>query len=264
VLLDLMLPGRDGIDICRAIRAESGTPIVMLTAKSDTVDVVVGLESGADDYIVKPFKPKELVARIRARMRRTDDVSTSSLAIGDLDIDVIGHTVRRGEQVLSLTPLEFDLLVCLARKPGQVFTRETLLQDVWGYRHSADTRLVNVHVQRLRAKIEHDPENPDIVLTVRGIGYKFLSAGEAVEAYVSEAGKGIKQIARSAMDIASVPRERLDNHQCGRADAAQSLLAKISMDLRLASKALDAKPSSAAQVAPNILGNLRNNTWISI
>jgi two-component system response regulator MtrA len=172
VLLDLMLPGRDGIDICRAIRAESGTPIVMLTAKSDTVDVVVGLESGADDYIVKPFKPKELVARIRARRRRTDDVSTSSLAIGDLDIDVIGHTVRRGEQVLSLTPLEFDLLVCLARKPGQVFTREALLQDVWGYRHSADTRLVNVHVQRLRAKIEHDPENPDIVLTVRGIGYK--------------------------------------------------------------------------------------------
>jgi two-component system response regulator MtrA len=172
VLLDLMLPGRDGIDICRAIRAESGTPIVMLTAKSDTVDVVVGLESGADDYIVKPFKPKELVARIRARMRRTDDVSSSSLAIGDLDIDVIGHTVRRGEQVLSLTPLEFDLLVCLARKPGQVFTREALLQDVWGYRHSADTRLVNVHVQRLRAKIEHDPENPDIVLTVRGIGYK--------------------------------------------------------------------------------------------
>ena len=172
VLLDLMLPGRDGIDICRAIRAESGTPIVMLTAKSDTVDVVVGLESGADDYIVKPFKPKELVARIRARMRRTDDVSSSSLAIGDLDIDVIGHTVRRGEQMLSLTPLEFDLLVCLARKPGQVFTREALLQDVWGYRHSADTRLVNVHVQRLRAKIEHDPENPDIVLTVRGIGYK--------------------------------------------------------------------------------------------
>jgi two-component system response regulator MtrA len=172
VLLDLMLPGRDGIDICRAIRAESGTPIVMLTAKSDTVDVVVGLESGADDYIVKPFKPKELVARIRARMRRTDDVSTSMLTIGDLDIDVIGHTVRRNDQVLALTPLEFDLLVCLARKPGQVFTREALLQDVWGYRHSADTRLVNVHVQRLRAKIEHDPENPDIVLTVRGVGYK--------------------------------------------------------------------------------------------
>jgi two-component system response regulator MtrA len=172
VLLDLMLPGRDGVEVCRLIRAESGTPIVMLTAKSDTVDVVVGLESGADDYIVKPFKPKELVARIRARMRRNDDVAIQELEISDVTIDVTGHTVRRGDEVLSLTPLEFDLLVCLARKPGQVFTREALLEEVWGYRHSADTRLVNVHVQRLRAKIEHDPERPDIVLTVRGVGYK--------------------------------------------------------------------------------------------
>jgi two-component system, OmpR family, response regulator MtrA len=172
VLLDLMLPGRDGVEVCRLIRAESGTPIVMLTAKSDTVDVVVGLESGADDYIVKPFKPKELVARIRARMRRNDDVAIQELEISDVTIDVTGHTVRRGDEVLSLTPLEFDLLVCLARKPGQVFSREALLEEVWGYRHSADTRLVNVHVQRLRAKIEHDPERPDIVLTVRGVGYK--------------------------------------------------------------------------------------------
>lgn len=172
VLLDLMLPGRDGIDVCRAIRAESGVPIVMLTAKTDTVDVVVGLESGADDYIVKPFKPKELVARIRARMRRNDDAPPVTLSIGDLAIDVRGHQVTRGEQVLSLTPLEFDLLVCLARRPGQVFTREVLLQEVWGYRHAADTRLVNVHVQRLRAKIEHDPEDPIIVVTVRGVGYK--------------------------------------------------------------------------------------------
>lgn len=172
VLLDLMLPGRDGVDVCRSIRAESGTPIVMLTAKSDTIDVVVGLESGADDYIVKPFKPKELVARIRARMRRSDDSASQDLTIGDLIIDVSGHTVQRGGEFLSLTPLEFDLLVCLARKPGQVFTREALLEDVWGYRHSADTRLVNVHVQRLRAKIEQDPERPDIVLTVRGVGYK--------------------------------------------------------------------------------------------
>ena len=172
VLLDLMLPGRDGIDVCRAIRAESGTPIVMLTAKSDTIDVVVGLESGADDYVVKPFKPKELVARIRARIRRNDDTPTQTLLIGDLEIDVNGHAVRRNGEVLSLTPLEFDLLVCLARKPGQVFTREVLLQEVWGYRHAADTRLVNVHVQRLRAKVEIDPENPDIVLTVRGVGYK--------------------------------------------------------------------------------------------
>jgi len=172
VLLDLMLPGLDGIDVCRAIRAESGTPIVMLTAKSDTIDVVVGLESGADDYIVKPFKPKELVARIRARIRRTDDIGSQVLSIGDLVIDVNGHTVRRGSEVLALTPLEFDLLACLAKKPGQVFTREALLQEVWGYRHAADTRLVNVHVQRLRAKIERDPEAPEIVLTVRGVGYK--------------------------------------------------------------------------------------------
>jgi two-component system response regulator MtrA len=172
VLLDLMLPGRDGIDVCRAIRAESGTPIVMLTAKSDTIDVVVGLESGADDYIVKPFKPKELVARIRARIRRTDDIGSQVLSINDLTIDINGHTVRRGSEVLALTPLEFDLLACLAKRPGQVFTREALLQEVWGYRHAADTRLVNVHVQRLRAKIERDPEAPEIVLTVRGVGYK--------------------------------------------------------------------------------------------
>jgi two-component system response regulator MtrA len=144
----------------------------MLTAKSDTIDVVVGLESGADDYIVKPFKPKELVARIRARIRRTDDVGSQVLTISDLSIDIGGHTVRRGSDVLSLTPLEFDLLACLAKRPGQVFTREALLQEVWGYRHAADTRLVNVHVQRLRAKIERDPEAPEIVLTVRGVGYK--------------------------------------------------------------------------------------------
>lgn len=172
ILLDLMLPGRDGIDVCRMIRAESGVPIVMLTAKSDTVDVVVGLESGADDYIVKPFKPKELVARIRARMRRTDDAISQVLTIGDVRIDVNGHMVTRGDTFVSLTPLEFDLLVCLARRPGQVFSREALLQEVWGYRHAADTRLVNVHVQRLRAKIERDPEQPEIVLTVRGVGYK--------------------------------------------------------------------------------------------
>jgi two-component system response regulator MtrA len=172
VLLDLMLPGKDGIDVCKEIRAESGVPIVMLTAKSDTVDVVVGLESGADDYVVKPFKPKELVARIRARVRRYDDPSPEALTIGDLAIDVAGHNVTRQGQPIGLTPLEFDLLVCLARKPWQVFTREVLLEQVWGYRHAADTRLVNVHVQRLRSKVEHDPENPEIVVTVRGVGYK--------------------------------------------------------------------------------------------
>jgi two-component system response regulator MtrA len=172
VLLDLMLPGRDGIEVCRQIRAESGVPIVMLTAKSDTIDVVLGLESGADDYVVKPFKPKELVARVRARLRRSDDPAPEALDIGDLSIDVAGHAVHRGDTVISLTPLEFDLLVALARKPWQVFSREALLEQVWGYRHAADTRLVNVHVQRLRSKVERDPERPEIVITVRGVGYK--------------------------------------------------------------------------------------------
>ncbi len=172
VLLDLMLPGKDGIDVCKEIRAESGVPIVMLTAKGDTVDVVVGLESGADDYIIKPFKPKELVARVRARVRRNDVSNDEGLTIGDVTIDVAGHSVTREGSAINLTPLEFDLLVCLARKPWQVFTREVLLEQVWGYRHSADTRLVNVHVQRLRSKVEHDPENPEVVVTVRGVGYK--------------------------------------------------------------------------------------------
>jgi len=172
VLLDLMLPGKDGIDVCKEIRAESGVPIVMLTAKGDTVDVVVGLESGADDYVVKPFKPKELVARIRARVRRREPVGPETLSIKDLDIDVDGHTVTRDGAEIALTPLEFDLLLCLARRPGQVFSRQLLLEEVWGYHHAADTRLVNVHVQRLRSKVEHDPEHPEIVLTVRGVGYK--------------------------------------------------------------------------------------------
>jgi two-component system response regulator MtrA len=172
VLLDLMLPGINGIDVCKAMRAESSLPIVMLTAKTDTVDVVLGLESGADDYIVKPFKPKELVARVRARLRRSDAEPAEQLAIGDLLIDVPAHQVTRGGRHIPLTPLEFDLLVALARKPRQVFTRELLLEQVWGYRHAADTRLVNVHVQRLRSKVERDPERPEVVLTVRGVGYK--------------------------------------------------------------------------------------------
>ena len=176
VLLDLMLPGTDGIEVCRQIRAESGVPIVMLTARGDTLDVVLGLESGADDYVVKPFKPKELVARLRARLRKSDDGEPESLTIGPPDdlisIDVPGHKVLRGGDQVQLTPLEFDLLVALARKPHTVFTREVLLEQVWNYRHAADTRLVNVHVQRLRAKVERDPENPQVVVTVRGVGYK--------------------------------------------------------------------------------------------
>jgi len=172
VLLDLMLPGASGIDVCRAIRAESVVPIVMLTAKSDTIDIVLGLESGADDYVVKPFKAKELIARVRAQLRRGESEQAESLSIGDLVIDVLGHQVARDGEPIGLTPLEFDLLVALARKPRQVFTREALLEQVWGYRHAADTRLVNVHVQRLRSKVELDPENPTVVLTVRGVGYR--------------------------------------------------------------------------------------------
>lgn len=172
ILLDVMLPGKDGVQVCREVRAEFGIPIIMLTAKSDTLDVVQGLESGADDYISKPFKPKELVARVKARLRRTEDPGPERLQVGDIDIDVTGHTVTRDGEKIALTPLEFELLVELARKPWQVFTREVLLERVWGYRHSADTRLVNVHVQRLRSKIERDPENPEVVLTVRGVGYK--------------------------------------------------------------------------------------------
>ena len=173
VLLDLMLPGKDGVAICREIRAESLVPIVMLTAKSDTVDVVAGLEAGADDYVAKPFKAKELIARIKTRLRRSpEEVDQEMLRIGDLVINVDGHTVKRAGNPIQLTPLEFDLLLALARRPWQVFSREVLLEQVWGYRHAADTRLVNVHVQRLRSKIERDPEHPEIVVTVRGIGYK--------------------------------------------------------------------------------------------
>jgi two-component system response regulator MtrA len=172
VLLDLMLPGRDGVEICRAIRDLSGVPIVMLTARSDTSDVVTGLEAGADDYIVKPIKNEELIARIRARLRNIEAPTGNEIKVGDLVIDVAGHGVKRGDINIPLTVLEFKLLVTLAKRPWQVFSREALLEEVWEYQHAADTRLVNVHVQRLRAKIEIDPENPEIVLTVRGVGYK--------------------------------------------------------------------------------------------
>ena len=177
VLLDVMLPGLDGIRVCRQIREVSGVPIIMLTARSETTEVVRGLEEGADDYVSKPFKTKELVARIRARLRAKapEEASEEALHIGDLTISTTSHTVHRADQEIYLTPLEFDLLVALARRPRQVLNREALLEEVWGYRHAADTRLVNVHVQRLRSKIERDPEKPEIVVTVRGIGYR---AGE--------------------------------------------------------------------------------------
>ena len=172
-LLDVMLPGIDGIEVCRLIRKESMVPIVMLSAKGETQDIVRGLEAGADDYMQKPFRDKaELVARIRTRLRRTNSDVTGLLTIGDLTIEATAHEVRRGTSVIQLTRLEFDLLVALAKDPGRVFSRDTLLSEVWGYRQTTDTRLVNVHVQRLRSKIEHDAEHPEIVMTVRGVGYK--------------------------------------------------------------------------------------------
>ncbi|ASY17538.1 two-component system, OmpR family, response regulator MtrA [Candidatus Planktophila versatilis] len=173
VLLDVMLPGIDGIEVCRLIRKESMVPIVMLSAKGETQDVVRGLEAGADDYMQKPFRDKaELIARIRTRLRRTNSDVTGLLSIGDITIDVTAHEVRRGAILIQLTRLEFDLLVALAKDPGRVFTRDALLSEVWGYRQTTDTRLVNVHVQRLRSKVEHDADRPEIIMTVRGVGYK--------------------------------------------------------------------------------------------
>jgi len=170
ILLDVMLPGIDGVQVCKIIRENSMVPIVMLTAKGDTQDVVLGLEAGADDYMVKPFKPQELVARINTRLLRNTKVG--SLSIGSLVIDQMEHKVLKDGREIALTRLEFDLLAALAKEPGRVFTREALLSEVWGYQHAADTRLVNVHVQRLRSKIESDADNPEHVLTVRGVGYK--------------------------------------------------------------------------------------------
>ena len=174
ILLDLMLPGRNGIEVCRDIRRTSGVPIIMLTARSETADVVSGLESGADDYVSKPFKTKELVARIRARLRQPNDLAAPDvITLGGLVIDTAAHRVTRDGAEIMLTPLELEILVALARRPNVVLSRDTLLEEVWGYqRSSADTRLVNVHVQRLRSKIELDPEHPRLIITVRGAGYR--------------------------------------------------------------------------------------------
>jgi two-component system response regulator MtrA len=179
VLLDVMLPGFDGVEVCKAIRQESPrVPIIFLSARGETPDKIKGLEAGADDYLVKPMEHySELVARIKTQLRRNSRDLTGHLTLGDLTIDLVEHSVTRAGKAIPLTRLEFDLLVALAKEPGRVFTREELLREVWDYRHSADTRLVNVHVQRLRSKIEHDPDNPTLVLTVRGVGYKSGATG---------------------------------------------------------------------------------------
>jgi len=178
VLLDVMLPGMSGIEVAKEIRETSMVPIVMLTAKGDTHDVVLGLEAGADDYMIKPFNPSELVARIKVRLRRSPAAESTTLRIGDVLIDQVAHTIVSRGKSIPLTRLEFDLLVALAKEPGRVFTREALLDEVWGYQNATDTRLVNVHIQRLRAKIELDVDNPSIILTVRGVGYKAGTSSE--------------------------------------------------------------------------------------
>jgi two-component system response regulator MtrA len=183
VLLDVMLPRLDGLEVLRAIRREATTPVVMLTARADTIDVVVGLESGADDYVRKPFEMPELVARVRAALRRRDtDIDASagverSVRLGSLVIDPAGRTVTRDGSEIALTRTEFDLLATLARHPGQVFARDALLDGVWGYDYLGDSRLVDVAIGRLRSKVEADPANPTLVLTVRGAGYKAARPG---------------------------------------------------------------------------------------
>jgi len=174
VLIDIMLPGVDGFEVCRSMRKTSDVPIVMVTARADTHDVVAGLEAGADDYLTKPFAPKELSARIRALMRRArkPDATTTTMRFGDLEIIPDAGVVRRSGTELHLTKTEFRLLCELASSPGRVFSREVLLERVWGYGYFGDGRLVDVHVRRLRTKIEADPANPRHVATVRGLGYK--------------------------------------------------------------------------------------------
>ncbi len=176
VLVDIMLPGIDGFDICRAIRKSSDVPIVMITARSDTHDVVAGLEAGADDYLTKPFAPKELSARIRALLRRAraSDADGDEIVFNDLEILPDAGIVRVSGTEAHLTKTEFRLLVELASNPGKIFSREVLLERVWGLGYFGDGRLVDVHVRRLRTKIEPDPANPRHVVTVRGLGYKLV------------------------------------------------------------------------------------------
>jgi DNA-binding response OmpR family regulator len=181
ILLDLGLPDSDGFDICREVRKNHTTPIIILTARGDDIDKILGLELGADDYIVKPFNPRELVARIKAVLRRVstpppadaEPQNQRHIKLFDLTIDLDRHEVRRGTRQIDLTPKEYDLLSFLAEHPGYAFSREKLLQEVWGYDFFGDDRTVDVHIRRLREKLEDDPNTPFFILTVWGVGYKF-------------------------------------------------------------------------------------------
>lgn len=178
IILDIMLPRMDGFEVCRILRNEMNTPILMLNARDDEVDKIVGLEIGADDYMTKPFSMRELMARVRAMLRRAGMTKTKpsatggQIAIDDLRIDISRRRVSRGDDVLNLTPKEFALLAYLASNRGIVFSREQLLEEVWGYDYAGDTRTVDVHIRWLRGKIESDTRNPRYIITVRGIGYK--------------------------------------------------------------------------------------------
>ena len=178
ILLDLMLPELSGIEVTRIIRAESGVPIVMLTAKDSELDKVVGLELGADDYVTKPFSLRELSARIRALFRRSEqavatETAPATVSIGDVQVDLAGHRLLRDGAVLPVKPKAFELLAFLLRHPGQVFTRDQLLERVWGYDYGGETRTVDVHIHWLRSQVEPDPATPRFIHTVRGVGYVF-------------------------------------------------------------------------------------------